>query len=365
MHSDSMSESEDLSNDFSNRTIFICGFITKRWHNSSLLAIIHDLLPNFFLSCNNDTHNVAERSREMISNADVMIFFVNEFTISDTNCLKMLQYAWHLMIPIIMLRPPKTKLVISKRQNRRTDMHVGNGSISRIATEPIGRFDLSNIDYSLLQDILHEGYKRSIVYNRQAHERSMKKLHERLENLFKKNNINSFSTEQPPFFLSPSRNSNSQLVVSNIASAKTSPIHTTKSLSNLATIDTKTPKMNKATPVHTPLKKQSSWGFATSFSRDSSFERRMSLSHFTIDDLSNFQQTQYLVFPLKDGNKKPTLVKFPDDLIEEKYKEESLWGSDTSLEEEAKNASRIARGISIDVEETSPISSPPPYIEDI
>ena len=55
----------------------------------------------------------------------------------------------------------------------------------------------------------------------------------------------------------------------------------------------------------------------------------------SLDDPDNFQQTQYLVFPLKDNTKKPLLFKFPQDISEELLKDNSVWGSDTSLEQEA------------------------------
>lgn len=55
----------------------------------------------------------------------------------------------------------------------------------------------------------------------------------------------------------------------------------------------------------------------------------------SLDDPANFQQTQYLVFPLKDNTKKPLLFKFPQDISEELLKDNSVWGSDTSLEQEA------------------------------
>lgn len=53
-----------------------------------------------------------------------MLFFVNEYTLADVSCLLALQYAWRLMIPIIMLRPPRTKLVITARASSRLRRHI-------------------------------------------------------------------------------------------------------------------------------------------------------------------------------------------------------------------------------------------------
>lgn len=39
----------------------------------------------------------------------------------------------------------------------------------------------------------------------------------------------------------------------------------------------------------------------------------------SLDDFSNYTHTQYLVFPVQDKSKKPTLIKFPEDLVEEDH----------------------------------------------
>ncbi|EYB93708.1 hypothetical protein Y032_0179g706 [Ancylostoma ceylanicum] len=109
----------------------------------------------------------------------------------------------------------------------------------------------------------------------------------------------------------------------------------------------------------------------------------------SLDDVNSFQETQYLVFPIRNTNKKPTLIKFPDDLMEDKDGEQgSIWGSDTSLEEETEVsftslqsscngfslshqerfqiAKKINGGMSLDYDEPdSPIGTPAPYIEDL
>lgn len=37
----------------------------------------------------------------------------------------------------------------------------------------------------------------------------------------------------------------------------------------------------------------------------------------SLEDLTNYTHTQYLVFPIHDPTKKPQLIKFPNDLLEE------------------------------------------------
>lgn len=80
-----------------------------------------DLMPKFYVSCNNESETDLTNTKEQLSLADAMIFFVNEFTLGDINCLLTLQYAWQIMVPVIMIRPPRTKLVLCKRSNRTRD----------------------------------------------------------------------------------------------------------------------------------------------------------------------------------------------------------------------------------------------------
>lgn len=47
----------------------------------------------------------------MLERADVMIFFMNEFTLKDAHCLLLVQEAVKKKIPLLMLKPPKTKLL--------------------------------------------------------------------------------------------------------------------------------------------------------------------------------------------------------------------------------------------------------------
>ncbi|VDM70984.1 unnamed protein product [Strongylus vulgaris] len=193
-----------------NRTVFVCGFVPKRWHNSSLQAVIQDLLCDYYVACNAESWDESSATRSLLSNAEALIFFVNEFTLGDKTCLLNLQYAWHLMVPVIMLRPPKTKLVICKREQTHDDIVVvANGSIVRSPSTRWTLLDDTNldaVDYGLLQDVLHEGYKLSLVYDRLDHKTSMKKISERLKEVMRPSLLR--EAEQRPFFLSPANGPN-------------------------------------------------------------------------------------------------------------------------------------------------------------
>ena len=98
-----------------------------------------------------------------MANADALVFFINEQTLRDENCLLTLQYAWNLTLPILMLRPPMTKLVISNREahrEREKIMHIGECAIVRSTSgEPwqlLNDGNSESVDYALLQDVLHE-----------------------------------------------------------------------------------------------------------------------------------------------------------------------------------------------------------------
>lgn len=77
-----------------------------------------DLIPTNYVCCNigNASQWSASTTKQMLSNAEVFLFFVNEFTLGDAHCLLTLQYAWDHMIPIFMLRPPRTKLIVCETE---------------------------------------------------------------------------------------------------------------------------------------------------------------------------------------------------------------------------------------------------------
>ncbi|EFP09537.1 hypothetical protein CRE_25374 [Caenorhabditis remanei] len=418
-----------------------------------------------------------------MANADALVFFINEQTLRDENCLLTLQYAWNLTLPILMLRPPMTKLVISNREahrEREKIMHIGECAIVRSTSgEPwqlLNDGNSESVDYTLLQDVLHGGYRLSTLYDVQSHAKSLARVRRKLSTVFSTTNFllplskgGSSSSSQPHFYLSPSNSSLCDAQkLSKSRSAVIKPPSATKiatrrqsgssgdnnktrlnlSMStgnlcrtgvvrtpypkakqfqfeedggdeedetdeedtDLVSIKThsgrrrnvlksppppdripssvgasevdekddtflklmpdniqhsifKTPTLDlpigdDSFPLPPPTPKTPGSGlfsipsgrntentsrsrftkrsrFGSITSRTSSLDRRMSLS--CLEDISNYQKTQYLVFPLRDSTKKPYLLKFPEDMHEEEEKHGgSVWGSDTSLEEEIK-----------------------------
>jgi hypothetical protein len=92
-------------------------------------------------------------------------------------------------------------------------------------------------------------------------------------------------------------------------------------------------------------------------------ERRYSMT--SIKDYNLYQSTQYLIFSIKDKTQKPMLIRFPED-VHEKHKNEydngSVWGSDTSYEEDVELATMIQGNLQLP---DSRNSSPAPYMEPI
>ncbi|CAI5446141.1 unnamed protein product [Caenorhabditis angaria] len=438
--------------------IFLLGFIEKSKHNSSLKSISADLLSNFFIASNSSSPEDSSINRQLLAKSDVLLFFINEQTLRDTTCLLTLQLAYLSQIPIIMLRPPLTKLMISNRDITREKEKISIIAKSAILRSP-RNWDLINddtkIDYNLLQDILYEGFKISILYDKQEHSDCISRIRHKLQNVItstkrSESSITTSSGSQPHFYLSPSNHSISSIFSRNVQvddskrrgksrsssrrhktaksndamklnlslstgnlskimrtphpvkftydeelEGKHTPRHILKSPpppdripSSIAVSDcgetediiTKdnleidadkfplpplTPKTPSSALYHqnnTSSRSRPPLGSLTSLS--SSCDRRMSLS--CIEDLSNYQKTQYLVFPLRDSSKKPYLLKFPDDMHEEEEKHNgSVWGSDTSLEEEIKLAGTINAGIIVDQMDDSPIQSPAPYLGDL
>ncbi|GMT19601.1 hypothetical protein PFISCL1PPCAC_10898, partial [Pristionchus fissidentatus] len=458
-------------------TIFVCGYVHKRWHNGSLHTIITDLTPHYYVSCNGAC-DFSNRTRQLLSHAECMLFFVNEYTLADVSCLLALQYAWQLMIPIIMLRPPRTKLVITARASsrlRRNVMVHSNGTVVRsqsvgheinMGEMEHGHLDQSGLDYALLQDILYEGYRIAVVYDRLDHGRSMEAVRSRITratlpfhltstatsaiglNLTEggddddddeeeinggrdrrsgsKNNdkLSSGSNRRfrrpatpgrpnpdhprggeglrlsqskspiPPRQRPESRH-NSTLTTDNsetmsMASSRLRLSQSTGSLpdrkksAKIITPPPSTPPKPIAPPpnirqngraMRSPLapirvdhpSSGSNGSEAPSPSVNttlsSPFDRRMSM--MSLEDLTHYTTTQYLIFPIHDPTKKPQLIKFPNDLLEESLKCDSQWGSDSDIEEEVEIAPRINGDIGPLEDPDSPITSPAPYNEPI
>uniref|UniRef100_A0A914UM78 Uncharacterized protein n=1 Tax=Plectus sambesii TaxID=2011161 RepID=A0A914UM78_9BILA len=375
------------------RTVFVCGFIGKRWHNNSLMAIISDLLPSYYI-CSNPPHASQwsrQRSMQMLSTAEALIFFINEFTLKDDRCLLTLQYAWDLMIPMIMLRHPRTKLVISASIDR-------YGRANPLLRERVVSAG-EKPDLILLQDVLYHGYRNSIAYDRLNHESSMRQIKQRLRSITliasekereggmsrvpSTNGIYMAQLKLPPITSPTSRSGGTQFLLS----PEPSRVQHSHSMVDL-TID-RSPQPTRKTP-HRKSKKKSRHASAnredsssppTDHSSTSATNGR-TIAHYkadrprtadsrhtgrrysttSLDDYTLYQNTQYLVFSVKDKTQKPTLIRFPEDIIQRQQESrlESVWGSDTSLEEEAERALAIRGGFDLPL---SRDSSPAPYID--
>ncbi|KAK0415591.1 hypothetical protein QR680_012017 [Steinernema hermaphroditum] len=175
------------------RTLFVCGYIDKRWHNSSLNAITTDLMAQFFV-CANATKSTPWTSlatKYMLARTELALFFINEFTLSDVRCLLTLQFAWELHLPILMIRPPRTKLVICEGATSKTvtpkstDMGFLVNMDKKISPpQPPGpNPNPLRPDYDLLQEILYHGYQNSLSYDRLDHLTSMARLKNRIARL--------------------------------------------------------------------------------------------------------------------------------------------------------------------------------------
>ncbi|GMS89804.1 hypothetical protein PENTCL1PPCAC_11979 [Pristionchus entomophagus] len=467
-------------------TLFVCGYVAKRWHNSSLNTIITDLTPHYYVSCNG-SGDFSTRTRQLLSHAECMLFFVNEYTLADVSSLLALQYAWQLMIPIIMLRPPRTKLVITARASSRLRRHIMVNSNGTVVRSPSvgkeinhgelehGVVDASGLDYALLQDILYEGYRIAVVYDRLDHGRSMDAMRNRItratlpfhltstansaialhlegrrggeeeedddvdemngrdhgmaRNKRSSDKLSSTSGSSsklrrpatpgrthpdhgkqrcksqskspvPPRHRPDSRHNSTNLTTGDNSSTQSmvsSRLRLSQSTGSLAegrhrskqqSLPTPAPPRPIAPPPN--LMRQPSNGGGGKASRSplapikvdhpssgsigsevpspsvnttlsSPFDRRMSM--MSLEDLTNYTSTQYLVFPIHDPTKKPQLIKFPNDLLEETLKTDSQWGSDSDIEEEVEIAPRVNGDIGGLDDDESPISSPAPYNE--
>ncbi|KAK0415592.1 hypothetical protein QR680_012017 [Steinernema hermaphroditum] len=359
------------------RTLFVCGYIDKRWHNSSLNAITTDLMAQFFV-CANATKSTPWTSlatKYMLARTELALFFINEFTLSDVRCLLTLQFAWELHLPILMIRPPRTKLVICEGATSKTvtpkstDMGFLVNMDKKISPpQPPGpNPNPLRPDYDLLQEILYHGYQNSLSYDRLDHLTSMARLKNRIARLLAplpgandseslaslSVSNNATPSPQPPKGRPPhggsggaKRAQRSPCMPQKDVSA--SSMRATKSMVNLSNGgSSRMPPANGVADLLPQVNRQLSQK-STASSRS---ERRSSVS--SLDDVSNYTATQYLVFSVKDRTQNPMLIQFPNDVIFDyesgrfqnpdaaEYLEKDVWGSDTSLEEEAEIAPSI------------------------
>lgn len=358
-------------------TVYICGLLPKRYHNQSLYAIAHDLMSDFFTSTNplQPTRWNADTTREMLRQTEAIIFLLNEVTVTDRRCLLTLQYAWELNVPIVMLRQPRIRLIIKP------------ASAVDKTTAYTRTYDPSTPNMPLLQDIIYEAYKHSLEYDRNNHFAGMRKLLARLRHLIESSNkprveslhlnMTAGSDSKHPEFLISANNHLKLPPISSPPHPLLGPVGTRRntisglttrsnSLCNLSKKDTeirrKEPNGNGVWHKqngHHPETNGTNGKSAIYPTVD--LTQRLLTPFESTDDPALYHETQYLIFPLKDKNQKPRLIRFPSALTDKQDDDDiqSIWGSDTSLEEEAELAVRVNGGLNVD----TPAGTPAPYID--
>lgn len=324
--------------------VFICGFMEKRFHNATLHQITQDLMPQYYVSGNCSAKRAALTGpsvKQQLSGCDLMIFLLNEFTLKDPFCLLYLQYAWELFIPIQMIRAPRMRLVIKPILNHSEQFRPTESG-------------LESPDLYILQDVLYECYKTSIKYDRLEHlsstTRLMKRVKDLLQNAKISSPIQSVTKSPPPIIQSP------------VVATKLPPIDhkvMRKRSQSLFILDRPKSSLRPESLGHNNNNNVSS--NTTTMSRSSTpFS-----STLDIQDPMLFQPTQYLVFPYHNKDQKPKLIRFPQDLVSNSDNNSenifepnnSIWGSDSSLEKEEKRAQRLQGHLEITSFPTTPTKS--------
>lgn len=356
-------------------TVYICGLLPKRYHNQSLYAIAHDLMPDFFISTNPIQPNRwnCDNTREMLRQTEALIFLLNEVTVADRRCLLTLQYAWELNVPIVMLRQPRVRLIIKPASA------AEKSAITR-------SYDSSTPNMPLLQDIIYEAYKHSLEYDRNNHLAGMRKLVTRLRQIVESNkhqaeglHVNSTTGSATKSYFhssdvnhlklppipSPPHNLTTGPVLRRNTIGPTTLTLRSSSLGNLAK---KGPESKRKLPNGNAICAKQNGHHADDTDASNGkqilpfdlFQRHLTPFEST-DDPALYHETQYLLFPMKDKNQKPRLIRFPSTLTDKHEEQDidSIWGSDTSLEEEAGLAERVTG--SLDVH--TPPGTPAPYID--
>ncbi|CEF65767.1 Hypothetical protein SRAE_2000044300 [Strongyloides ratti] len=341
------SSSENYLND--HRTIFLCGYVQGRWHNESLNNITNDLSSDFFVCTNKTKENFSfTLARDMLKNSKTFIFLLNEYTLNDLACLLCLQYAYEIHLPIVVLRPPKTQLIILNKKNVENPGKEDNGDDEENIRNRISNLKLDHqLDIKIISKILFEGYEKSISYDKLEHERSMIKIKKQLKmsipitarrmstrkvgvidiphqitlirhykknkNFYSINNICGKMDRQgrtnidESDMLIPIKRNPSKCRVTEKVKKRKSNIKGSSSLINLPMKcnENKNDNQEVKNNIYKSAKKNtSSSNISTTRSSD-----------LTFSDRATFKNTRYLVFNGKDSSKKPYLINFPNDLI--------------------------------------------------
>uniref|UniRef100_A0A0K0E351 Enhancer of polycomb-like protein n=1 Tax=Strongyloides stercoralis TaxID=6248 RepID=A0A0K0E351_STRER len=343
------SSSENYPND--HRTIFLCGYVQGRWHNESLNNITNDLTSDFFVCTNKTKDNFSfTLARDMLRNSKTFIFLLNEYTLNDLGCLLCLQYAYEIHLPIIVLRPLKTQLIILNKNY--IDFNKEDNDEEDIKNR-INNLKLDHqLDNKIISKILFDGYEKSIPYDKLQHKRSMNKLKKQLKisipitarrmstrkvgvinvphqialvRNFKKDknflNVNNISGKmdrqqktdiQKGDFLIPIKRNPSKCKITEKAKKRKSNIKGFSSMINLSSNNNDNKNENENKKFNLNSYKSLEKNISTS---NISTARRSSDVLFS--DRDTFKNTRYLVFNGKDSSKKPYLINFPNDLYTE------------------------------------------------
>uniref|UniRef100_A0A0N5A548 Protein LTV1 homolog n=1 Tax=Parastrongyloides trichosuri TaxID=131310 RepID=A0A0N5A548_PARTI len=346
---DTSSSCDNYLND--HRTIFLCGYVQDRWHNESLNNITNDLSSDYFVCTNKTKDNFNfTLTRDMLKNTKTFVFLLNEYTLHDLACLLCLQYAYEIHLPIIVLRPPQTQLIIlNKNMADNTKEQLSDDEEEEVIKKRIDSLKLDHkIDIKIITKLLYDGYEKSIPYDRLEHSLSMKKLkkqlkssvpitarrmstrklgviesqhhitlirqHRKLKNISRnkidKEEQKNLSTDN--YLLIPQKRNPSK--VRNIDKKKSNK-RNFKESSSLVNL----PKYIENFDIKGEQSNYSSSQIGKNFHLpDINLRRRA--SDFATEDREGrdlFKTTRYLIFNGKDPSRKPQLVNFPKDLYDE------------------------------------------------
>uniref|UniRef100_A0A0N5BW00 Uncharacterized protein n=1 Tax=Strongyloides papillosus TaxID=174720 RepID=A0A0N5BW00_STREA len=342
---ESSSSSENCLND--HRTIFLCGYIQDRWHNESLNNITNELSSDFFI-CTNKTKDSFSftYTRDMLRNSKTFIFLLNEYTLNDLICLLCLQYAYEIHLPIVVLRPPKTQLIIlnkpSKEDSTKEDDDIDSEESTRNRIKDL-KLD-HKISIKVISRILFNGYEKSIPYDRLEHAASIIKLKKQLKmsipltaRRMSMRKVGTSDVSHQMALVRNYKNKNSYNIYNNSGRGERQQkinFQENSVLVPIKRIPSKSKITEKKKKSKSNIKVSSSLVNLPSRYNDNENEKLRRTyfvpddKNFHLPDINNtrrssdalfsdrqtFKNTRYLIFNGKDPNKKPYIVNFPNDL---------------------------------------------------
>lgn len=152
--------------------IFICGYLSKRFHNRHLDRISRSLITKYHVCANPEYDNWSWDSsmQNLFNHSSHIIFYMNQYTLNDQRFGYMLQACLDSNKVLILLQNPNFKLYYPLSIN--CHCQVSMGFVENVI------FD------QYMKQRICQGLTKPIIYERHGHKEAMKLICEIIDNMY-------------------------------------------------------------------------------------------------------------------------------------------------------------------------------------